>query len=181
MNKLKKPEFVSKLGEWKITTDGFLVNPNLYHYKCKDLYKLDLACMDCCQQEVQHVMMDTMFSLIAASDKAVPFTEWLQIMNKVFPTLCVENWQGKPSAFYIHNYVRKNFKYKRKPIKASLRFKILERDKFRCQACGASAANGADLHIDHILPVSRGGTNDESNLRVLCSECNIGRGNRYDT
>ena len=66
-------------------------------------------------------------------------------------------------------------------LKPSLRFKILHRDKYRCQACGASAASGADLHVDHILPVSKGGTNEESNLRVLCSECNIGRGNRYDT
>lgn len=66
-------------------------------------------------------------------------------------------------------------------LKPSLRFKILHRDQYRCQTCGASAAGGADLHIDHILPVSKGGTNDELNLRALCSECNIGRGNRYDT
>lgn len=66
-------------------------------------------------------------------------------------------------------------------LKPSLRFKILHRDHYRCQTCGASAASGADLHVDHILPISKGGTNEESNLRVLCSECNIGRGNRYDT
>ena len=77
--------------------------------------------------------------------------------------------------------IRLQRKRRRANLRPSLRFKILHRDQYRCQTCGASAAGGADLHIDHILPVSKGGTNDESNLRALCSECNIGRGNRYDT
>jgi 5-methylcytosine-specific restriction endonuclease McrA len=33
------------------------------------------------------------------------------------------------------------------------------------------------LHIDHIKPLSQGGTNDKSNLRVVCSACNQGRSN----
>ena len=72
-------------------------------------------------------------------------------------------------------------KKRRANLKPSLRFKILHRDQYRCQTCGATAEDGAKLHVDHILPVSKGGTNDESNLRTLCSECNIGRGNGYDS
>jgi 5-methylcytosine-specific restriction endonuclease McrA len=34
------------------------------------------------------------------------------------------------------------------------------------------------LTIDHLLPVSRGGTNDVSNLDVAHRRCNIARGNR---
>lgn len=34
------------------------------------------------------------------------------------------------------------------------------------------------LHVDHIRPVSRGGTNDPDNLRLLCPRCNLSRGNR---
>jgi 5-methylcytosine-specific restriction endonuclease McrA len=33
------------------------------------------------------------------------------------------------------------------------------------------------LHIDHIKPISQGGTNDKSNLRVVCSACHQGRAN----
>lgn len=34
--------------------------------------------------------------------------------------------------------------------------------------------------VDHIIPVSRGGTDDETNLRVICRHCNGSRGNRED-
>lgn len=32
------------------------------------------------------------------------------------------------------------------------------------------------LEIDHIIPVSQGGTNDEENLTTACFDCNRGRG-----
>lgn len=67
---------------------------------------------------------------------------------------------------------------KRRKVKLGLRWQILERDRFSCTICGIAPSKraGAGLHIDHILPVSRGGTNDPANLRTLCSDCNLGRG-----
>jgi rubredoxin len=65
---------------------------------------------------------------------------------------------------------------KRKPIKPSLRFEILKRDDYRCQMCGVNAKDGATLEIDHIHPVSKGGTNELDNLQVLCRDCNAGKG-----
>jgi rubredoxin len=65
---------------------------------------------------------------------------------------------------------------KRQPIKPSLRFEILKRDDYRCQMCGVTAKDGATLEIDHIHPVSKGGTNDPDNLQVLCRDCNAGKG-----
>lgn len=70
-------------------------------------------------------------------------------------------------------------------ISLQLRNQILERNGFTCQQCGASAHDVDDLdktrkirlHIDHILPLSQGGTNGPENLRVLCSNCNHGKGN----
>lgn len=66
----------------------------------------------------------------------------------------------------------------RKPLKTDLRFKILERDQYTCQTCGSKAPD-VTLEIDHILPVSKGGTDTEENLRVLCQVCNNGRSNEY--
>jgi len=40
---------------------------------------------------------------------------------------------------------------------------------WRCQLCGAELTH--TYEVDHILPVSRGGTNEFSNLRALCREC----------
>jgi hypothetical protein len=60
-----------------------------------------------------------------------------------------------------------------------LRFEVLNRDDSRCRACGASAkAHGAVLHVDHIIPVSRGGKTVLENLQALCEPCNLGKSNR---
>ncbi len=65
----------------------------------------------------------------------------------------------------------------------ALRYRILTRDRFRCVACGDNpAANpGCKLQIDHIVPFSKGGRTEPSNLRTLCQACNIGRGNRGES
>lgn len=61
-----------------------------------------------------------------------------------------------------------------------LRFRVLQRDNFKCVLCGDHPAlnAGCTLHVDHILPWSKGGKTTEDNLRALCAVCNIGRGNR---
>ena len=181
MNNSKKTEWVSENGDWKVTKNGLLVNSSLRQFKRKWTYELDLTDIVIHQKDMDQIIKNTLYSLIASSDKHESFKQWLALMDEIFPTLNVEFWQGKSSLFYVKDYLSRKTKPKRRPIKASLRFKILERDSYRCQTCGATAADGAKLHVDHILPVSKGGTNDESNLRALCFECNIGRGNRYDT
>jgi hypothetical protein len=62
----------------------------------------------------------------------------------------------------------------------TLRYSILHRDNFICQACGAKGINGAVLEVDHIVPRSKGGSNDPSNLRTLCSNCNGGKSDNLD-
>ena len=57
------------------------------------------------------------------------------------------------------------------------RWLILEAAGHRCSGCGKSPRDrGTRLEIDHIIPVSAGGTNDPMNLRVLCFRCNRGKG-----
>lgn len=52
---------------------------------------------------------------------------------------------------------------------------VFERDGARCAWCGRGPSDGIKLVIDHKTPVSWGGTNELSNLRVLCEEHNHGR------
>jgi hypothetical protein len=56
-----------------------------------------------------------------------------------------------------------------------LRYTILDRDKRTCQDCGRTPAQGASLQIHHILPVHKGGENNEENLITLCIQCHGGR------
>ena len=69
-------------------------------------------------------------------------------------------------------------KLERAKMTNSLRYDILKRDNFRCQICGFSAKDGVKLHVDHIIPVSKGGKTTPSNLRTLCDRCNIGKSNK---
>lgn len=75
---------------------------------------------------------------------------------------------------------RKKNKSKRRLISGKKRHAVFARDNYRCQICGATVDDGAKLHIDHILPVSKGGTNDITNLQILCEKCNLGKHNRTD-
>lgn len=62
-------------------------------------------------------------------------------------------------------------------INARLRFLVLQRDHFKCCACGASPAKdpSVELHVDHIIPWSKGGETVPENLQTLCSKCNLGK------
>ncbi len=56
-----------------------------------------------------------------------------------------------------------------------LRQAVLERDDYTCVYCGR---RGGRLTLDHVLPVSRGGTSDLSNLVAACVSCNSAKGTK---
>lgn len=64
---------------------------------------------------------------------------------------------------------------RRSSIKPGVRFRVLQKHGFCCVYCGRNAGE-VRLEIDHVIPVSQGGTNDEANLTVACFACNRGRG-----
>ena len=63
---------------------------------------------------------------------------------------------------------------KRKGLSPKTRFEVFKRDKFICQYCG-STLPGSTLEVDHIKPVSKGGTNELLNLVTSCWDCNRGK------
>lgn len=71
--------------------------------------------------------------------------------------------------------------YQRTSMTPRMRYNVMQRDGFRCVICGRSAdKDGVKLHVDHIQPVSKGGKTVMDNLRTLCQDCNLGKGNQYD-
>ncbi|GAB1376416.1 hypothetical protein MASR1M48_12640 [Lactococcus petauri] len=75
--------------------------------------------------------------------------------------------------------VKKYQKRTTRSINLKLRFRVLQRDSFKCCFCGASPAKDSsiELHVDHILPWSKGGETVIDNLQTLCSKCNLGKSN----
>lgn len=65
---------------------------------------------------------------------------------------------------------------KRKSLSKKVRFEVFKRDSFVCQYCGRSAPETV-LHVDHIQPVSKEGSDDILNLITSCRECNTGKSN----
>ena len=76
-------------------------------------------------------------------------------------------------------------------VQTSMRRTVFREDGYRCATCGVvgeerrfprggygyyTAIEGVYLSIDHIHPKSKGGTNERSNLRILCTPCNTKKG-----
>jgi 5-methylcytosine-specific restriction protein A len=55
-----------------------------------------------------------------------------------------------------------------------LREIVIRRDQGTCQACGQEGK-----HVDHIVPRKLGGTDELSNLQLLCVQCNLSKGGRF--
>lgn len=55
---------------------------------------------------------------------------------------------------------------------------IIERDNRTCHLCGKTNLPDTQIHLDHVIPLSRGGPHTEDNLRVACAPCNIRKGAR---
>jgi 5-methylcytosine-specific restriction endonuclease McrA len=62
-------------------------------------------------------------------------------------------------------------------IRKEKRLAIYLRDSFRCVYCQKDLrdADPRDIHLDHVLPKSDGGSNKETNLITSCAACNCSR------
>ncbi|NNM43642.1 MAG: HNH endonuclease [Chlamydiae bacterium] len=68
---------------------------------------------------------------------------------------------------------------KRKKINDKTKLEVFFRDSCTCQVCGSSPVTspGLKLEVDHVIPFSKGGTDEISNLQTKCFNCNRGKGN----
>ena len=95
---------------------------------------------------------DSIFSLSKKLSKKINKAE------KVYQKLVSIRYEVKPSSSrYIPVRVRKA---------------VLIRDNYRCVKCGSQK----NLQFDHIVAVANGGSNEEANVQVLCSVCNLEKG-----
>ena len=75
----------------------------------------------------------------------------------------------RPVIIRLLNYIR----YQSRLMRAN-RTRIYKRDQHQCVYCGSNK----DLTLDHVMPKSRGGGNDWTNLVTSCFKCNLRKGNR---
>ncbi len=61
---------------------------------------------------------------------------------------------------------------------APSRNEILERDAYTCYYCGRTESEALTMHIDHVVPWSKGGETTSDNLVTACADCNLSKGNK---
>ncbi|MBU3013933.1 HNH endonuclease [Poseidonibacter lekithochrous] len=55
---------------------------------------------------------------------------------------------------------------------SNIKENLLKNNNYKCFNCGCDVSF-SNSSIDHIIPLSKGGTNNEDNLVLLCNKCNI--------
>lgn len=70
---------------------------------------------------------------------------------------------------------------KRPYISLEIRQRVRETSRYHCGYCQTQEINvGPTLHIEHIIPLSKGGSSDQQNLWLACSTCNHHKASRIE-
>lgn len=72
--------------------------------------------------------------------------------------------------------MKDNIKKNREPIQQKMVFCVMHRDGFCCRYCGSKPGSEL-LEIDHLIPVSFGGSDNTENLVTACKRCNRAKSN----
>ena len=70
-------------------------------------------------------------------------------------------------------------KHYRRPIAYEEYLKLILQAPLECVRCGRRPPS-VILHVDHIVPASRGGSSKRANLQFLCAECNLRKSNKRE-
>jgi hypothetical protein len=132
-----------------------------------DMYLSGLSC-----KEIKEDIDFKTPSIIHITERTIS-----QIIRELSKIDCKDYIRNKTDSYNLaikkgrRTYKIKENKYKRHGLTLKTRYAILKRDDFKCCSCG----NKEYLEIDHIIPVSKGGKNEEENLQTLCYYCNRGK------
>ena len=117
--------------------------------------------------------LEAFVKYINSEDEAYPDSDMIDDKSDIKTSLPKKEPQTIPPHKSSHKTAR--------DINLRLRFKVMQRDNFKCCICGKSPAISPNviLHIDHIKPWSKGGETTIDNLQTLCSDCNLGKSDLY--
>ena len=78
----------------------------------------------------------------------------------------------------LNNKAKANpYARRREWLPKAIRCQVAAKYKYKCRYCGRSARE-VKTHVDHVVPLSRGGTDDIENLCLACVECNLKKSNK---
>ena len=127
----------------------------------------------------RYAEMDGPESLFSAGTYANRFGGWRKSLERFVATVDPSRDEGGPENPVATAPEGIAAPSRNRSMNYRVRFQVLQRDHFRCVACGKSPATetGVKLHVDHVVPWSRGGDSSIDNLQTLCETCNLGKSN----
>ena len=79
------------------------------------------------------------------------------------------------------NFVKQQYKIRKRQAKGHFSFEeweaLKKKKDFTCMLCGKKEPE-IKLEADHIVPLTKNGTNYISNIQPLCRSCNASKGNK---
>ncbi len=125
------------------------------------------------KQPTRRDMDNTLVSNISSGAYLRRFGQWSHALKMFVSYINEQEFE------YNRTYDTPSKHKTKRDVNLRLRFVVMQRDHFKCCMCGASPAKdtSVELHIDHIMPWSKGGETTIDNLQTLCSKCNLGKSN----
>jgi hypothetical protein len=125
------------------------------------------------------------------------FAELVKVFEKIHPGIWVYNgtfklvdaWQEQKDRRKVFKFkleLTREITFKKKPLQqveqahnriipSEVKLEVWKRDKGKCIICGSNK----NLHFDHDLPFSKGGTSlTAKNIQLLCAKHNLSKGNK---
>lgn len=163
-------------GSWNaaLKQAGLPQSTNRQYSNAELFENLEYAWLRKGQQPVREDMNNKTLSHISSGAYLRRFGTWTNALKSFVEYMDDESDQLGDSK----NVVIPSTPTESRTINLRMRWKVMRRDNFKCCLCGASPAKdpAVELHIDHIIPWSKGGETTADNLRTLCSKCNLGKG-----
>ena len=91
----------------------------------------------------------------------------------VFGHLCPVYFVSEP--FTETEQERRRGRY----IPFEIKMRVVRRDNYTCQHCGKHLLDN-EVEFDHIIPISKGGSSEEHNIRLTCFDCNREKTNKVE-
>jgi len=165
-----------RFGSWNIALREAGLNcRNEFHTEEEMFQNLENVWIRKGRQPRRSEMNDKSISVISSGTYLRKFSRWSNALKSFVGYINAVDDAQTPIGSTLNTKQHKTSR----DINLRLRFKVLQRDKFKCCSCGASPAKnpGVELHVDHIVPWSKGGETVLENLQTLCSKCNGGKSN----
>ena len=132
-----------------------------------------------CGNNYKDEYVDTAFGEVSFYNTTIIIIGKLKICNRCFEKLVKDFYDsGELESLAYEKRETEKAKqpkieiYKKKPIPNKLRWEVWKKDNFTCLKCGSRD----NLVADHIIPESKGGKMEISNLQTLCQKCNSKKG-----